>query len=127
VNNTNNIKEWDFVDSYSGSIGSISSLNFKIGTSSRMVAYWTSTVFQDDSYALQEIQATSAGWEQVAMDVNGLNNSGLAIVPLAANNTFSGFSVLYDRDDGKLFDLQRNQSAGWVPGKLELWPGEFNY
>lgn len=56
-------------------------------------------------------------WSQSAMDVQGLNNSGLAGMSLTANGNL-GVSVFYDRNDQKLFDLARNQSVGgWTPGK----------
>jgi hypothetical protein len=125
VDNSSNIREWDFDDSYTGSSGSISTHSFKIGAFSRMATYWPSIVFQDDSYMLQEIlfnqsqQGNSGGWLQSAMNVDGLNNSGLANVPLTANGNF-GVSVFYDRNDQKLFELARNQSVGgWIPGKYE--------
>jgi hypothetical protein len=63
------------------------------------------------------LQGNSGGWLQNAMNVNGLNNSGLANVPLTADGDF-GVSVFYDRNDQKLFELARNQSVGgWIPGK----------
>jgi hypothetical protein len=103
--------------------GSISTHDFKIGTFSRMATYWPSLVFQDDSYMLQEILYNGSlpgnigNWLQSAVNVNGLNHSGLANVPLTANGNY-GVSILYDRNDQKLFDLQRNQSVGgWIPGK----------
>jgi hypothetical protein len=123
VDNSSNIQEWDFADSYTGFNGSISTHSFKIGAFSRMATYFPSIIFQDDSYMLQEIlyngtiPGNSGGWSQSAMNVNGLNNSGLADVPLTANGNF-GVSVFYNRNDQKLFDLARNQSVGgWTPGK----------
>ena len=123
MNNSSNIQEWDFDDSYTGFNGSISTHSFKVGSFSRMATYWPSIVFQDDSYTLQEIlfngslPGNSGGWLQSAMNINGLNNSGLANVPLTADGNF-GVSVFYDRNDQKIFDLERNQSVGgWIPGK----------
>jgi hypothetical protein len=88
-----------------------------------MATYWPSIVFQDESYMLQEILyngsllGNSGGWSQSAMNINGLNNSGLANVPLTADGSF-GVSVFYNRDDQKLFAVERNQSVGgWIPGK----------
>jgi hypothetical protein len=80
-----------------------------------MATYWKSIVFQDDSYVLQEILAAS-DWEQSSLDVIGVNNSGLAIIPWTADENST--SVFYDRNDNKLFNLQGNQSVSrWVPGK----------
>ncbi|KAF2669635.1 hypothetical protein BT63DRAFT_373088 [Microthyrium microscopicum] len=133
TNNASLIKEWNFNESSdTGASGSISSLTFRTGASSRMSSYWPSLVFQDDSGTLTEIFYNSSvsqqAWNQRGLGLVGRNNSGLAEVPLTTNlaqNTNTpvdfGMGIFYQRDDFKPFDATRGTNLGaWSANNLNV-------
>jgi hypothetical protein len=126
LDDTNLLREWNFVNSYTGANGSLSSFTFTSGTSSRLVSYWPSIIFQDGSNQVQGIvynwsePGNKEGWYQSPLDLRGWNGSGLAAVPLRQDYADGGVNLFYQRDDQKLLAYSGNISIGWSVGRRSV-------
>lgn len=90
---------------------------------SKLTSYWPSIIFQDGSNTVQEIVHNgSAGWAKVDIGLKAQDYTSMAEVNVPGDTGLVGTSwgtkLFYQRDDGKLFAVSRNQTLGsWSAGE----------
>lgn len=100
--------------------GSASPLGITLSSTSKIVSYWPSVIYQSATGDLQEI-VLSGSWNIKSMGNTALSGGGLVVIPLQSNYPDGGNHVFFQRDDNTMVEITGNSSAGWSTGTKPLW------
>ncbi|KAH8889125.1 hypothetical protein GQ53DRAFT_227621 [Thozetella sp. PMI_491] len=114
--NTNNVvsgRNWRDGYAATGLSDSINNNAYTASSTSQLAAYWPSILIQGSDNSIEEIAFTNTSTyaKPASLGVSGSAGTGLVALPMQTSHNGSDLRVIYRRDDGKIYTLDRGSNG----------------